>query len=294
MGSMTKTVHRIYISSFVIICVFAAVILGVDGFNYYRAPIEERFFMHQNELLKPSGLIGHGLGIFGSLFMIIGVAVYMIRKRVKALFKFGYLKYWLEFHIFLCTLGPILVLYHTAFKFGGIVVISFWSMVAVVLSGVIGRFLYVQIPHTIQGQMIGLGELNSLNENLSHRLKEEYRIPENIFLKIEEFSTVHRYKRIKLKTSVIFVIKDYFGIKNVLRNLKHELTQAGIPKFRRKVIVKTAKSKLTISRRIGLLQTMQKLFRYWHVVHLPFAIVMFLIMAVHIAVEIIFGYKWIF
>lgn len=291
---MSKTVHRIYIASFFIICIFAAVGLGINGFNYYRAPIEQRFFMPQNELLKPSGFIGHGIGIIGSLFMIVGVAVYMIRKRVKAFFKLGYLKHWLEFHIFLCTLGPILVLYHTAFKFGGIVAVSFWSMIAVVLSGVIGRFLYVQIPHTIQGQMIGLGELNSLNENLSYRLKEDYNIPEKIFHQIEEFSSVQRYKRVKLKTSVIFVIEDYFGIKNVLRNLKHELMLAGIPRFRRKVILKTAKSKLIVSRRIGLLQTMQKLFKYWHVVHLPFAIVMFIIMAVHIAVEIIFGYKWIF
>ena len=48
-------------------------------------------------------------------------------------------KHWLEFHIFLCTVGPLLVLYHTAFKFGGIVSVSFWSMVLVVLSGVAGK-----------------------------------------------------------------------------------------------------------------------------------------------------------
>ncbi len=64
-----------------------------------------------------------------------------------------------------------MVLYHTAFKFGGIVAVSFWSMVAVVLSGVVGRFLYVQIPHTIQGQEISLKELNQINENLTSHLK---------------------------------------------------------------------------------------------------------------------------
>jgi hypothetical protein len=250
--------------------------------------------MQQNNLLKPSGLIGHGLGIFGSFFMIVGVASYMIRKRVKALFKFGYLKYWLEFHIFLCTLGPILILYHTAFKFGGIVVVSFWSMVAVVLSGVIGRFLYVQIPHTIQGQMIGMNELNSLSENLSHQLKDDFAVPEEIFARIQEISSTYRYKRVKFTTGLSLIIKDYIGIKNVLRRLKHELKVAGISKSKRKEILLTAKSKLVVSRRIGMLQTMQKLFGYWHVVHLPFALIMFIIMVIHIAVEIVFGYKWIF
>jgi hypothetical protein len=291
---MSKTVHRIYIASFIIICAFTVIILSVNGYNYYKAPIEQRFFMQQNNLLKPSGLIGHGLGIFGSFFMIVGVASYMIRKRVKALFKFGYLKYWLEFHIFLCTLGPILILYHTAFKFGGIVVVSFWSMVAVVLSGVIGRFLYVQIPHTIQGQMIGMNELNSLSENLSHQLKDDFAIPEEIFARIQEISSTYRYKRVKFTTGLSLIIKDYIGIKNVLRRLKHELKVAGISKSKRKEILLTAKSKLVVSRRIGMLQTMQKLFGYWHVVHLPFALIMFIIMVIHIAVEIVFGYKWIF
>jgi hypothetical protein len=194
----------------------------------------------------------------------------------------------------LCTLGPILILYHTAFKFGGIVVVSFWSMVAVVLSGVIGRFLYVQIPHTIQGQMIGMNELNSLSENLSRQLKEDFKISGEIFTRIEEISATHRYKRVKFTKGLMLIANDYFGIKNVIRRLKHELKAAGISKHKRKEIIHTAKNKLVISRRIGMLHTMQKLFGYWHVVHLPFALIMFIIMVVHISVEIVFGYKWIF
>ncbi len=291
---MTKTVHKIYIASFFLITIFTVIVLIVEGYNYYTTPIAQRFFMSKNVLLKPSGFIGHGLGIIGSFLITAGVVLYMLRKRVKLFFRFGYLKHWLEFHIFLCSLGPVLILFHTAFKFGGIVAVSFWSMVAVVLSGVIGRVLYVQIPHTIQGQIIGMRELNSFNENLSHRLKEDYAVPEEIFTRIEEISSIHRYKRIQFKTALIFVLKDYFGIKIVLHHLKRELKFAKVPRSRRKKILNTAKSKLIISRRIGLLQTMQKLFRYWHVVHLPFAIVMFVIMIIHIAVEIVFGYKWIF
>jgi hypothetical protein len=51
--------------------------------------------------LKPSGSLGHGYGIAGSLMMIFGVSIYMIRKRVRRFFNIGYLKHWLEFHIFL-------------------------------------------------------------------------------------------------------------------------------------------------------------------------------------------------
>jgi hypothetical protein len=39
---------------------------------------------------------------------------------------------------------------------------------------------------------------------------------------------------------------------------------------------------------------MQKMLKYWHVAHLPFAVVMFIIMVIHVAITIAFGYKWIF
>jgi len=39
---------------------------------------------------------------------------------------------------------------------------------------------------------------------------------------------------------------------------------------------------------------MQQLFKYWHVAHLPFAIIMLIILIIHVGVTLTFGYKWIF
>lgn len=291
---MNKRLHAIYVGSFIIITILSTALLLVYGFNYYTTPLNERFFNPLNSTLKPSGFIGHGVGILGSLMMIVGVAVYMLRKRIRSWSHLGYLKNWLELHIFLCTLGPILVLFHTAFKFGGIVSVSFWSMTAVVLSGIVGRFIYVRIPRTIQGQMLEMGELNSLSEKYSRQLKDEYNVPPDIVKEIEKFSASRREKGNKLSQSVSVFIKDFFGMKNVLRNLKHSLKAAGVPKAQRRRILDSARSKLIIARRIGFLRTMQRLFKYWHVVHLPFAVTMFFIMFIHIVVTIIFGYRWIF
>jgi len=46
--------------------------------------------------------------------------------------------------------------------------------------------------------------------------------------------------------------------------------------------------------RIDRLQTMQMLFKHWHVAHLPFALIMLIIMVIHVAITITFGYRWIF
>jgi hypothetical protein len=79
-------------------------------------------------------------------------------------------------------------------------------------------------------------------------------------------------------------------MKQVRKELK---TQQLIGKDYRKVL-KLFKSKIILNRRIAWLSTMQNLLRYWHVAHLPFALIMLVIMIVHIIVAVLFGYKWIF
>jgi len=286
--------HRLYVGSFFVVGIAVVILLAINGYQYYKTPVEERFFHENHSMLKPSGILGHGMGILGTLMMIFGVAIYMIRKRVRRLFNLGYLKYWLEFHIFLCTVGPLLILYHTAFKFGGIVAVSFWSMVAVVFSGVIGRFIYVQIPRTIQGNELDIKQLNEMSYDISNRLSHEISVGERITAKIDHLSDLNRYKRITLGNSAALVIKDYFSLNFALSELRREMSKLNIPKVKVKEILSLSKSKIVLTRRIAFLRTMQKLFKYWHIVHLPFAITMFVIMLVHVAVTIIFGYKWIF
>lgn len=291
---MNSRLHKIYIGSFFTVGILVTVLLIINGYSYYSTSIEERFFHAQNMMLKPSGSLGHGLGIIGTLMMIVGVSTYMVRKRYRKLFNLGYLKHWLEFHIFLCSVGPVLVLFHTAFKFGGIVSVSFWSMVAVLASGVIGRFIYIQIPRSIQGQELTVNELGAMSDDLTFRLKKEFSINGSIASKLEKVFGSDRYNDLSIWSALIVVVKEYFGMFRVLREVKKDLRALNISRLKEKQIVDITKSKLNLMRRIGMLRTMHKLFKYWHIAHLPFAITMFVIMIIHVGVTIIFGYKWIF
>jgi len=291
---MNKTLHKIYVGLFLIVGISVTILLAINGFDYYSTSIEERFFNPDHNLLKPSGMLGHGFGIIGTLMMIIGVGVYMIRKRYRKLFNIGYLKHWLEFHIFLCSVGPVLVLYHTAFKFGGLVSISFWSMVLVVLSGVVGRFIYLQIPRTIEGRELSVQELVEIKERLAIRVRSVLSEDTSTLTEFERISSADRYKSFKLSTAIGYLHRDFFDIKRVMRLFKKRIKLLGIDENQRKELMKAAKSELTIARRIAFLRTSQKLFQLWHIFHLPFAIAMFVIMVIHVLVTIIFGYKWIF
>lgn len=291
---MNKTLHKIYVGLFLVVGISVTILLGINGYQYYTTPLEERFFSPDHLALKPSGAWGHGFGIIGTLMMIVGVGVYMIRKRNRKFFNIGYLKNWLEFHIFLCSVGPVLVLYHTAFKFGGIVSISFWSMVLVVLSGIVGRFIYIQIPRTIQGHELSINELNTMKESLALRIRQVLSEDSSTLYKLESIANTDRYKSLRLTAATGLFIRDYFSTKHLIRLFRKKMKFLGLNKSETNELIDAAKSEIDIARRIAFLRTSQKLFHWWHIFHLPFAVSMFVIMVIHVIVTIIFGYKWIF
>ena len=285
---MSKLAHQIYIGTLSLIVILTTIYLFYIGLPYYMTPLEERFYHPNHDYFKPSGLFGHGLGIIGTLLILIGVFGYIAKKRYKFLARFGRLKYWLEFHIFLCTLGPIMVLFHTAFKFGGIVSISFWSMVAVVLSGVIGRFIYVQIPHTIDGKELSIEEIKVQKAKIEQLLAQKYQLE---LAQFDGFYDIFQSTRERIASNMF---SQYFKDRKTIQTIRKTLKNNQIPKKSTQEIIALVKNELALNNRLGRLQTMKKLFQYWHVAHLPFAVIMLVIMVIHVAITLAFGYKWIF
>ncbi len=289
---MSQTVHRIYIFTLASIVVLTTLFLAYKGFDYYTTSLEERFYHADHTLLKPNGLFGHGLGIVGTLLILIGVFGYMAKKRYKFLSRLGRLKYWLEFHIFLCTLGPVMILFHTAFKFGGIVSIAFWSMLAVVLSGVIGRFIYIQIPRTIEGRALSLNEVKQTKSNIGDFLKGSLQLDETSYATILDATKIQNQG---FEGNIFSrIVRKYFEDKKTVGKVKKVLKQNNLSRANVKKVTTLIQEELSLNNRIERLQTMQNLFKYWHVAHLPFALIMLIIMVVHVCVTVALGCTWIF
>lgn len=289
---MSPIAHRIYITTLVSIVVLTTVFLLYKGIPYYVTPLEERFYHPDHHWFKPSGIFGHGLGIVGTLIILIGVFGYIAKKKYRFLAPYGRLKYWLEFHIFLCSLGPVMILFHTAFKFGGLVSISFWSMVAVVASGVIGRFIYIQIPRTIEGRELSLNEVKAMKGNLEEVSKGAYQLDEAGYKAILDKINIGSNKR--KGNLVSSMVTKYFEDQQKLREVRRDLTDSRISRPDIKKVLGLVRNEMSLNNRIDRLLTMQKLFKYWHVAHLPFALIMLIIMVIHVIVTLLFGYRWIF
>ena len=289
---MSETAHKVFISILVTIVILTLIALIFIGTSYYRTSIEERFYHQDNNLLKPSGVLGHGYGIVGSFLMVTGVVTYMARKRYRIFSRLGILKHWLEFHIFLCTIGPILILFHTAFKFGGLVAISFWSMVAVFLSGIIGRFIYIQIPRSIEGQELSLNDIRALKTDVAGVLKNSHSLDEGSYNIIA--GSIRKKAELYHSNALIRYMRKYFDDRETMHLVRITLRKKKMPKKEMMQILTLVDDDIRLNRKIDRLDTMQNLFKYWHVIHSPFALVMMIIMVIHIGVTIAFGYRWIF
>ncbi|MFM8448692.1 MAG: hypothetical protein ACKOAY_01180 [Haliscomenobacter sp.] len=289
---MTPFVHRIYIGTLSFIVIAVTIFLWIHGFEYYRTPIEDRFLHPDYAWFKPSGIFGHGLGIIGTLLILIGVFGYMALKRFRSLARFGRLKYWLEFHIFLCTLGPVMILFHTTFKFGGIVSVSFWSMVAVVASGVVGRFIYLQIPRSIEGRELSLQEVKAMKTNIEEVLRHTYQMQESSYQAILSSTTTSNHSGgSENMQRIIQKIKDD---RQAIRKISETLRGEGLSRRDQKKILQLVRNEISLNNRIERLHTMQNLLKYWHIAHLPFALIMLVIMVIHVGITLLFGYHWIF
>ena len=262
------------------------------GLSYYRTPVQERPFLSADDLFASSALVGHGYGVVGTLFILVGVVAYAIRKRALLLQGWGKLKHWLQVHIFLCTLGPYLILLHTTFRVGGIVAIAFWSMVLVVGSGVFGRYLYARIPKTLQGHFLSLEALEQRRVAALSSVGSRFGLDE---------AAVDRLLRetVPARTTgtggaLFLALRWDMGRRRAVGALRARLKEMGASPHARRELAALLLDEQRRELQIALLRPFQRLFRYWHVFHLPLAIVMFLTLGVHVIVVVLFGYVWIF
>jgi hypothetical protein len=276
------------------VLVFAAVVCGsvalvllvaFDGWHYYRAPLAERGYMPAHAYLRPSGAVGLPLGIAGVLAMLCTLP-YALRKRWKRLASLGSMKGWLETHIFFGAVGPVLITFHTAFKFNGLIAVAYWLMALVWSSGFVGRYLYVRIPKTIRGTELTRGDVERRLAGLGDRLAA---LPPAVAADLAAFE--HALAPAAGRAPGLLDL--FFGelrVRARLAVMRRHLRALGADLHAIDDAVALASERAALARRLAHLERARRLFELWHVFHRPLVFGLFAIVAVHIGVALFFGY----
>jgi hypothetical protein len=256
------------------------VLVGLDGWTYYATPLNVRGYSPAHPLLRPSGPVGQTLGVLGAALMLVPF-IYMARKRLSRGKGAANLKRWLEVHIFCGIVGPVVVTFHTAFKFNGIVSAAYWSMVLVALSGFVGRYLYVRIPRTIRGVELSQSELD---ERMSALLDDlQWTAGPGVLEAIERLdaqiaASAPRWWQFGGRRALVASVDA--AVSGIT------LADAGVSTRLQSLLAERA----DLQQRRHALGVTKRVFDLWHVFHLPLVWIMFAIVTLHVGVALYLGY----
>jgi hypothetical protein len=274
--------------------------LVVYGFDYYTLDAAHRPFSSKHAVLKPSGTIGLKLGEF-ALLLFCTIFLYPLRKRWRWLSRQGSSKNWLDFHVMAGLAAPLLVAFHSSFKFQGFAGVAFWVMTAVALSGVLGRYVYSQIPHNLNSAELSLAELEQQHTLLGQRLTARGVLPTADLHSLLRLPSAAVVSRLPLMVALVYMVMlDVMRPLRVAGVRRHALgwgekvtTIGGLLRTRHQRLeqaIEAARDQALLSKCILFLSRAQTVFHLWHVIHRPFSYSFAALAAVHIAVVTMMGF----
>ncbi len=292
--------HRIRLVFGYVLAIAIIVGITVYGFDYYTLGSADRPFSPKHHLLRPSGVIGIKLGFMG-LAMFLAIFVYPLRKKWPWLSRQGSSKHWLDIHVLLGLSAPFIIALHSAFKFRGFAGMAFWIMVAVSLSGVIGRYLYGQIPRRLNSAEMSAKELQEVQAGLAEQLKQQRLLPEADVRSLLRLPSPERVQEMSILFALGYMMALDVGRAFRIAKLRRRAlafgervtTLGGFLPTRHAALeraISTARLEAGTAKRILFLSRSQQVFHLWHVVHKPFSYSFALLAIIHIVVVMMMGF----
>jgi hypothetical protein len=293
--------HRIRVFLAWMLALAVILVIGGYGFNYYTLGAAQRPFSPKHELLRPSGTIGIKLGMLGVLMFFL-IYLYPLRKKWGWLGRQGNSRHWLDFHIVLGTAAPIIIAFHSSFKFGNIAGMAFWSMLMVTLSGFVGRYLYSQIPRSLNAAELSMKEIQDKEEALKKELEEQratFGFSVDALYQLPSAAEVARTPAVSSLVSMFLI-----DFKRPFRTSLVRLQQAGFGAWvfslfgllstrnqKLERALRVAQKQASLSKSILFLSRTQQVFQLWHVVHRPFSYAFAILAILHIGIALFMGYR---
>jgi hypothetical protein len=292
--------HRLRMKALYVLAIVTNLAIFFYGFDYYKLAAVDRPFSPKHHMLRPSGPIGLYLGFMG-VALFIGIFLYPIRKHWPWLGQIGSTRHWLDIHVLMGLTAPCIIAFHSSLKFKGIAGMAFWIMFAVSASGVVGRYLYAQIPRKVTTAELSMKELQELQDGLSQQLAAQHLLPEADLRSLLKMPNAESVKRLPILIALPYMmILDIVRTFGVARLRRHALTFGetvrtvrGFFRTQNRELEKAidaAAEEAALLKRLLFLSRSQKVFHLWHVVHKPFSYAFAVLALVHIGLQFFLGY----
>lgn len=246
------------------------------------------------DLYEPDSPLAYNLGLVGGIAMAL-LLLYPLRKRVRFMRSLLPLKYWFGAHMALGIFGPVLIMYHANFQLhskNGAV--AFYSMMAVFLSGLMGRIIYRRIHQGLFGRKLTLEELKlrmgMSGENIHSRFHKLPGIEQRLH-KFEHRALAENVGgTVKLMRALTSRPYSIWVRRRCLSDLKKAIRKAGKKKdwnraerSRRYQGGKSfINSYVEAINKVAQFGVFERMFSIWHIAHVPLIFLLLVTAIIHV------------
>src|SRR3989440_2494014 len=128
-----------------LLVIFLGIAVGVVFFVWY--------IQHSNDV-SPDSIAGYTYAIIGTLFLLLAAVLYSLKRRSHKKRTVGQLHRSLNWHICFGVLGLLFLFFHSFGNFNPRTgTYALYGMIALTISGLVGRFLDRLVPRLIAGEV---------------------------------------------------------------------------------------------------------------------------------------------
>jgi hypothetical protein len=278
-------IHKIKSSNKLLTLAFYGIIIAIllDG-----------WINRNDSLIKAESGIGYLFGIIGGSLMLL-MLLYSARKRARFMRRMGKVSYWFRMHMLFGILGPSFILYHSNFSQGSLnSTIALYCMLLVAISGLIGRYIYSHIHYGLYGEQATVIDLRNEKNIIMQALSKKVPFSESLVERLKQFEDkVLRRPKTPLHAFMrhIFVsFRLFFAQRSLIHYSKGLLREKYLSKEMSKqeayqanrVVKHYIKAYMARLHKVSELSFFERLFSLWHVLHVPFFIMMIITGIVHV------------
>jgi hypothetical protein len=223
--------------------------------------------------------------------MMLILLLYPLRKRARLMQNWGPLKYWFRMHMAGGIAGPLLVLFHSTFRVGSLnAAVALVSMLLVVASGLVGRFLYRKIHRGLYGSELTLKELQQSLQQEMKALEPELRAMPEVSAEVGRFTAMVTASPAGWQQRTTHFLTIGWKRRHVHRRVRHYMNasrstrhaDAASTRERLRRLLKNIDATLRVAQQTAQFSTYERLFSLWHVVHVPFLCMLVITAIIHV------------
>jgi len=248
----------------------------------------------QLQLFKASDDLSYWIAVAGGS-MMLALFSYPLRKHVRFMQGLGKVKWWFWTHLFLGIAGPWLILLHSAFHIGSLNAgIALYSMVIVVASGVVGRFIHVRINRGLNGERMSLVELRRRAGMVESDARSKLDFSPEVKARLLAFEAnqlrthpgwlthLRQVTVLPLQQAVVY-LRCAAELRRRLRRMAAvQAWSADDLRRHQRRALRLADRYLEAVVRVAQYSAYERLFALWHLAHLPFVYLLIISAVVHV------------